>query len=146
MKKKEMISVLLISLIVFFLVIILTSNHQRITLDNQTYVKWDELNHKLTVYISLSNTSKKDISFNALLHILKQDIVNITEYNLIKLEKDYMNRKPPFIISPYKDQVFELSFFKVNKINKEDLENGFELIIVTDKEVLKLPIKKIIIE
>lgn len=139
-------TIFIICFIISALVIFISANNNKLSLDRQTHVKWDEASHELKVYLSLSNTSKEDITFDALLRIRKQNLVNFIGNNLIKLEKDYMDRTSPFIMSPYKDQVFELSFYGDNQLSKEDLENGFELIIITDKKILTLPINHIYIE
>lgn len=130
----------------FFLIMIIvifcsacSSDHQ-ITVDKQSYVRWSEKDNNLEVYVVVSNSTKKEISFEASLVMLNQNLEDAVGFDTLIVETDDRNGRTPFLLAPNNETVFKHVIKTNGSFTKEMLTDGIGIKISILGKVYTIPI------
>lgn len=128
----------------FFMILVVLctacSAKNQILVEQQSYVRWHEKENKLEVYAAVANPTSQDVSFEASIVMLDQNLKNAVGFEIRQLETDDRNGKTPFRLAPHYETIFNRNYKTNGALTQEMLSNGVGIKISTSEESYIIPI------
>jgi len=109
------------------------SQKNQITVAQQSFVRWYEKENELEIYIVVSNSAKKDVTFQASIVFLDTKLKESVGIEAEQLKTDDRNNHPPFRLKANKETVFHRKF-KTKAMLTEEMLSGSVGIEIIDQQ------------